>query len=81
MRQNMTVMDSTKAVLKRFPNLKDEVSKLASQDTDFRQLCRDYADLSRALDRQSDKETDHLDELQTLKSLEVEILERVFRRR
>ena len=71
--------DSTEAVSERFPNLKSELSKLASKDADFRQLCHDYEDLSGALEGKADKEAGYSDELATLQALEEEILERIFR--
>lgn len=69
-------------VIRRFPYLEDELQEMAEKDESFRQLCKDYKDLVRALKRSNTYVGDTRSDLLGLKTtLEVEILEQVTRKR
>ena len=68
-------------VIRRFPYLETELQKMAEKDESFRQLCKDYKDLVRALERPDTYVGDTRSDLLGLKTtLEVEILEQVARK-
>lgn len=65
-------------VSRRFPYLENELQEMAEKDESFRQLCKDYEDLVRALKRPDTYEGETRSDLLGLKTtLEVEILEKI----
>ena len=68
-------------VIRRFPYLENELQEMAEKDEGFRQLCKDYKDLVRALERSNSYVGETRSDLLGLKTtLEVEILEQVTRK-
>jgi uncharacterized protein YdcH (DUF465 family) len=71
-------MMMTEFVLDRFPGRRDEIERCFAQDSIFRQICEDYAEISRALAQmggspgQSDPQTSE-DYVNLLRELEEEI--------